>query len=71
MENGTDPPLRLLPVRNSPVSASCVHSLPLIKGTLLSRQSHPHRGRSSPRPQEAHALLQELFLNIRNGRGRG
>lgn len=50
MENGTDPLLRLLPVRNGPVSASCMYSLPLIKGTLHSRQSHPHRGRCGPCP---------------------
>lgn len=67
MENGTDPPLRLLPVRTSPVSASRMYSLPLIKGTLHSRQSHPHRGRGSPRPHEAHALLTELFLSIMGG----
>lgn len=67
MENGTDPPLRLLPVRTGPVSASRMYSLPLIKGTLHSRQSHPHRGRGSPRPHEAHTLLTELFLSIMGG----
>lgn len=62
MENGTDPPSGLLPVRNVPVSASCMYSLPLIKGTLHSRPSRPHRGHSSPCPHQAHALLAELGL---------